>query len=132
LTAIGTYFMAMTVGGGQTYYFQEYLSPTMILASIPFFIILSNSKRSSESYEPNKHKWTQKLLRLISENTLPIYLFHMMVIYILQNGYLGITLNGNTVNSIVGVPLMTILTLLICLAVIVPLKKVPFLKRLIG
>jgi len=132
LTAIGTYFMAMTVGGGQTYYFQEYLSPTMILASIPFFIILSNSKRSSESYEPSKHKWTQKLLRLISENTLPIYLFHMMVIYLLQNGYLGITLNGNTVNSIVGVPLMTIFTLLICLAVIVPLKKVPFLKRLIG
>jgi surface polysaccharide O-acyltransferase-like enzyme len=68
----------------------------------------------------------------ISENTLGIYLFHMMIIYTLQNGLLGVTLNGNTINSIVGIPLMVAVVLLVCLAVFVPLKKVPVLKRLIG
>jgi surface polysaccharide O-acyltransferase-like enzyme len=71
-------------------------------------------------------------MRVISENTLGIYLFHMMVIYALQNGLFGFALNGNTLNSIVGVPLMVGLALMICLAVFVPLKKVPILKRLIG
>jgi surface polysaccharide O-acyltransferase-like enzyme len=69
---------------------------------------------------------------MISENTLPIFLFHMIVIYTLQQGLLGITLNGDVVNSIIGVPLMALLTLAICLAILVPLKKVPVLKRLIG
>ena len=71
-------------------------------------------------------------MRVISENTLGIYLFHMMVIYTLQNGLLGVTLNGNTLNSIVGVPLMAGLALAICLAVIVPLKKLPYVKKLIA
>lgn len=132
LTAIATYIMAMTVGGGQTFYFQEYLSPTMILASIPLFLLLNSFSKPQNQQKPSDSIWMKKVLRIISVNTLPIYLFHMMVIYILQNGLLGVTLNGNTMNSIIGVPLMTVITLLICLTVIVPLKKVPGLKRLIG
>ena len=32
LTAVGTYVIAATVGGPKTYFFQDYFSPTMILA----------------------------------------------------------------------------------------------------
>jgi len=74
----------------------------------------------------------KKLLSLISENTLPIFLFHIIILECLWRGYFGFTLNGNTVNSIIGVPLATVITLFICLAIIVPLKKVPVLKRLLG
>jgi len=132
LTAIGTYYMAMVVGGGTTYFFQEYVSPTMILAAVPFFLLLNSYAKQSPPQHSMEHTWKQRIMHVISENTLPIFLFHMIVIYTLQNGLLGFTLNGNTVNSIVGIPLMAAITLVLCLAVIVPLKKIPFVKKLIG
>jgi surface polysaccharide O-acyltransferase-like enzyme len=128
LTVVATFQMARTVGGGETYFFQEYLSPTMILSSVAFFLLLNTVK---EPVVPIG-SWRQKIMATISANTLAIYLFHMMVIVALQNGYLGVTLNGNTLNSIVGVPLMAAITLAVSLAVIVPLKKVPVLRKLLG
>ena len=131
LTALGTFQLARTVGGGETYFFQEYLSPTMILSSVAFFLLLNTIKPPAVSAS-EAPSWRKRLLAIISANTLAIYLFHMMVIVAFQNGYLGVTLNGNTLNSIVGVPLMALISLLICLAVIVPLKRVPVIKKLIG
>jgi surface polysaccharide O-acyltransferase-like enzyme len=122
----------MTVGGGTTYFFQEYISPTMILSAVPFFLLL-NSHKPKAPVTPNMTpSWRQRIMHMISENTLPIFLFHMIVIYTLQQGLLGIKLNGDVVSSIIGVPLMALLTLAICLAILVPLKKVPVLKKLIG
>jgi surface polysaccharide O-acyltransferase-like enzyme len=130
LTVIGTYTLAATIGGGTMFFFQEYLSPTMILASVMLFLLLASLKPTEDNkVVPSK---SNKLLRLISENTLPLFLFHVMVLESLQVGYKGFAINGNTINSIIGVPVMTVLTLCICLAVIIPLKKVPVLKQLIG
>jgi surface polysaccharide O-acyltransferase-like enzyme len=142
---IGTYVMSGTVGGARSWAFQEYLSPTMILASISLFLFLNtlkshgNAAALDQDIDPKElaalksHQSAGgKLLHLISENTLPIFLFHEMVLYSLQRGYLGITINGNTINSIIGIPLISVITLFICLAVLVPLKKIPVLKLLIG
>ena len=113
------------------YFFQEYLSPTMILASVMLFLLLTTLKPPEENKEVNPSKGN-KLLKVISQNTLPIFLFHVMVLESLQAGYFGFAINGNTINSIIGVPLMAAVTLFICLAVIIPLKKVPLLKHLVG
>ena len=131
LTVIGTYALAATIGGGTMFFFQEYLSPTMILASVMLFLLLTNLKPPEENKEVNPSK-KNKLLKLISQNTLPLFLFHVMVLESLQAGYFGFAINGNTINSIVGVPLITVITLFICLAVIIPLKKIPLLNKLIG
>ena len=40
LTAIGTYVLAATVGGAETYFFQDYFSPTLILASVMVFLLI--------------------------------------------------------------------------------------------
>ena len=132
LSTVGTYIIAGTVGGITQFFFQEYVSPSTILASIALFLLLTGMKSPVEPHLKYKTSLWQRFLHMISENTLPIFFFHLMVLYALQNGYLGVTLNGNTVNSIVGVPLATLLTLLISLIVIAPLKKVPVLKRLLG
>jgi surface polysaccharide O-acyltransferase-like enzyme len=136
LTSIGTYAVAATIGGGQMYFFQEYLSPTLILASVMLFLLLNTIQSPSNPTEKkpkvNSHHKFNKLLSVISENTLPIFLLHVIVLECLQQGYFGFTINGNTINSIIGVPLATVLTLFICLAIIVPLKRVPVLKRLLG
>jgi surface polysaccharide O-acyltransferase-like enzyme len=131
LTAVGTYFMAATFGGTQTYFFQDYFSPTMILASVTLFLLLKTVQAPQNQTEP-RHPKISLLLRKISENTLPLYLFHVMIIESLQRGYFSFTISSSTLNSIVEVPLISFVALFICLAVIVPLKKIPGLKRLIG
>ncbi len=136
LTAIGTYAIAATVGGAKMYFFQEYLSPTVILASVMLFLLLNTTQvqRTQKENNPAKsdHPNVRKLLNVISQNTLPIFLFHVIILESFHNGYFGFTINGNTINSIIGVPLATVLTLFTSLAVILPLKKIPGLKRLIG
>lgn len=151
LTAIGTYVIAATVGGTEMYFFQGYLSPTLILAACSLFMLLiavqsppsarafvvppdqgNDLKLKDISSEPPCETKGRKLLRLISVNTLPLYLFHVMVLETIQKGYLGFAINGNTINSVVGVPLNTVITLFVSLGIIVGLKKVPYLKKLVG
>ena len=131
-TAVGTYAMAATVGGPNTYYFHDYFSPTMIFATIMLFLLLNTIKAPASPTEA-PHPKINWLLKQISQCTLGIFLFHVIVLETLQRGYLwGFTISGNTLNSIVEVPLITVVTLFICLGVIIPLKKVPVLNRLIG
>jgi surface polysaccharide O-acyltransferase-like enzyme len=136
LTAIGTYFIAGSVGGGQTYFFQEYLSPTMIVSSVALFLLLISipvtHKTQAQPDGQGERKWTSKFLHLVSENTLPMFLFHMIIIEAFQKGFFGVTLNGNTINSIIGIPIVTALTFFISLAIIIPLKRLPILRTLLG
>jgi surface polysaccharide O-acyltransferase-like enzyme len=130
LTAVGTYVLAAT-GGEQIYFFQEYISPTVILASVMLFLLLLTIKPASLQKEssPLKHN---KLIKLISENTLGIFFIHVIVLESIQNGYFGIALNHNTLNPIIEVPIMTIIVLFASLAIILLLKKIPYMNRLIG
>jgi surface polysaccharide O-acyltransferase-like enzyme len=131
LSAIGTYILASTVGGGETYFFQEYFSPTLILASIMVFMLLLTIPPLSVQKVTNLSAGN-KLIKAISENSLSLFLFHVMILESLQRGYFGFAINGNTINSIIGVPLNTVITLFVSLGIIILLKKVPYLKKLIG
>jgi surface polysaccharide O-acyltransferase-like enzyme len=92
----------------------------------------SKASLTQEQEKQNEPSKLRKLMHVISENTLPIFLLHLMVLYSIQRGYFGFTIDGTVINSIIGVPIVTALTLFICLAIILPLKKVPYLKNLIG
>jgi surface polysaccharide O-acyltransferase-like enzyme len=72
------------------------------------------------------------VLHLIGQNTIPIYLFHIMVLEALHKGFFGFQISLATMTPALEIPLITAVTLLICLGVIYPLKKIPFVKRLIG
>ena len=149
------------------WFLQDYLSPTIILASATLFMLLislqtppveapaikapslqASSVQASalqatteQATSPSQKETSQdhprlsngrKLLIIISANTLPLYLFHVMVLETLQKGYLGFAINGNTINSIVGIPLNTVIVLFVSLGIILALKKVPVLKQLVG
>jgi surface polysaccharide O-acyltransferase-like enzyme len=131
LTGIGTYMLAATVGGPQMYFFQRYFSPTLILASVALFMLLLSIKTPSVQKETSPSKGN-KLIKVISENTLPLFLFHVIVMETFLKGYLGFAINLNTLNPIIEVPLMTVIVLFVSLAIILPLKKVPYVKKLIG
>ncbi len=128
-TTIGTYIIVGTIGERQSQFFYDAYSFSMIGVSVALFLILSTV--SVERVEKRFPKGS-RLLSLISQNTIPIYLFHIMILEALQNGFLGFQISLATMNPVLEVPLITAVTLLICLAIIYPLKKVPFVKRIIG
>ena len=128
-TIIGTYLVVGTIGERLNEFFHDSTSFNIIIASAAFFLLLATiPSQTVESRLPRG----SVVLRQISQNTLPTYLFHLMVLETLQKGFLGFKISLTTMNPIVEIPLITAVTLLICLAVIIPLKKIPYVKRLIG
>ncbi|MCL5877129.1 MAG: acyltransferase family protein [Candidatus Bathyarchaeota archaeon] len=128
-TILGTYFLIGTLGEAYSHFFLDASSFSVILASVSLFLILAAIP--SQKIQ-NRLPRGSRVLKAISENTLPIYIFHVIVLEALQQGYLGFKVSVTTLNPIIAIPLVTILTLLICLAIFVPLKKLPYVKRLIG
>jgi len=114
---------------GQNYYFFGYLSPNMILASVALFLILLKFHRD---WPGSKHATIGRITRTISCNTLPIFLFHIIVLESFERGLLGFTLNFTTLHPILEVPLITALTLFVTLSLILLMQKVPVLGKLIG
>lgn len=131
LTAFGTYVMAATVGGSEMYFFQQYFSPTVILSSVALFLLLLTVQPPSEQKE-NKPPIRNKVFKIISLNTLGIFLIHVMINESIQKGYLGFTINRDLLNPIIEVPLLAVIVLLISLAILLLLKKIPYFNRLIG
>jgi surface polysaccharide O-acyltransferase-like enzyme len=128
-TAVGTFFATLYIGGEAGNFFYNQLGATIILASAALFLLLRGIPRNKIEDQAPRTNW---LLRKIGQNTLGIYLLHVMVLESFQTGIFGFTLSVNTLNPIVEVPLITAITLFICLGVIVLLKKVPYLKKMIG
>jgi len=154
-TMVATYVIAWVVGGVEMFWFQLYFSPTLILAAAALFMLMIKTQHSQTPIaqpasapmpttsvqtlvsEPNEQEPThpslgRRLLALISASTLGIFLLHPMILDVFQKGYLHFAINGNTLNSIVSVPLNTVLVLFISLGIIVGLQKIPVLKKLVN
>ena len=128
-TILGTYFLIGTMGEQYSQFFLDASSFSVIIASVTLFLILASIPNQTVE---NKIPRGSKVLQVISQNTIPIYLFHIIILETLQKGYLGFKISVTTMNPIIEIPIVAAVTLLICLAIIVPLKKIPYVKRLIG
>lgn len=113
----------------QRFFFFDSLSINVIMMSVALFMLLMKIPSNALKLRSTK---LNTVVRLISLNTLPIYLFHIIVLRTLQQGLLGFTVNIMTLNPAIMVPLLALIILLISVAIIVALKKVPILKKLIG
>jgi surface polysaccharide O-acyltransferase-like enzyme len=128
-TSIGTYIADLTLGPEYGHFFVSCYSFSMIGISLTLFLLLSNlSTKTIETKFPK----IKKLVRLIGQNTLFIFLFHVMVLQALQMGIFGFQISITTMNPFTEIPLITAVTLLICLAVVYPLTKIPVIRNIIG
>jgi surface polysaccharide O-acyltransferase-like enzyme len=132
LTVIATYFVTYWGGTRDPLFFQDPTSPTIILASTALFMLLNSYAKPKNEVETEKSSWKQRILHIISENSLSIYLFHIIALALIRGGVLGYAVNGSTIDAIIGVPITVALVLGLSLLIIVPLKKIPGLKKLIG
>jgi surface polysaccharide O-acyltransferase-like enzyme len=128
-TIFGTYVLVGALGESFSPYLLDASSFGVIFASTALFLLLAAIPNQTVE---TRFSRGNKVLKIISLNTLPIYLFHVMVMEALQRGYLGFKLSVTTLNPVIEIPLIVLVTLLICLAVIVPIMKIPYVKRIIG
>jgi len=119
------YFQTM----GSPYFFFDYLSANVIVASVTMFLLLS---KLTSGWSDNAHPLVTRVVRLIGKNTLPIYMFHLIILETLQRGYLGFTLSITVMNPVIGIPVITMVTLFATLGLILFMKKIPVLRTLIG
>ncbi len=111
------------------YFFFDYLTANVIVASVALFMILIRFKAD---WPGNKNPRIRKVVLAISNNTLPIYLLHVIILESLQKGYLGFKLSLTVINPIIGVPIITIATFFVTFGLVIIMKKVPLLKKMIG
>jgi surface polysaccharide O-acyltransferase-like enzyme len=128
-TSIGTYVITSFVGGTEQYFFYNFLGINVILTSVAMFLLL---RSLPVDYIEKKSKSANRLIHFISQCSLAIYLMHVIVLESLQRGYFGLRISINTINPIVEIPLITVVTLLICVAILYPVSKITSLKRIIG
>jgi surface polysaccharide O-acyltransferase-like enzyme len=128
-TIAGTYIVVSTLGEAYSQFLLTASSFSVLIASVTLFLLIATVPNQTVE---TKFPSGSKVLRVISENTLPIFLFHTIILETLQNGYFGFKISLTTMNPIIEIPLLTGVTLIICLAIIVPLKKIPYVNRIIG
>ncbi len=117
---LGNYFITGVFGEKFNYLVLGHLTANAIVTAAALFLLLT------------KIRYTNPLFSFISQNTLAIYLFHVMILEAFQNGYFGFVISSSTINPVVEIPLLTVATLLVTTLIIVPLKKIPILNQLIG
>ena len=129
-TIIGAWLMAYPFHFvGQYYFFFYTLSANVILASVSVFLLIG---RHQPNLTLNKHAQIRKVINAISQNTLPIFFIHVIILESLEKGFFGFKLSLMLINPFIEIPIATIVTLFVALGLIVLMKKVPVLKKLIG
>jgi surface polysaccharide O-acyltransferase-like enzyme len=135
LTFVGLFMMNFPFrNAGSYYFFDGYMSMNVILASVAAFLLLSKVRRD---WPGNSKPWFNRLIHAISENTLPIFFLHPIILEIINRVTIGIQISFFTTPPpievpVAAVPIATVATLFICLGSILAIKQVPILKKLIG
>ena len=128
-TAVGTCFLTFA-SGYLDQFFYDYLSANVILASVGLFMFLY---RAPVNGFESRFPWANRLLRQVGLCSFAIYLFHSMVLGILgEKGLFGFNLGIIMLNPILGIPLLSLVTLIVSFGAVWLLRKVPMLNKAIG
>jgi surface polysaccharide O-acyltransferase-like enzyme len=118
ITISGTYLTSL-YRGYLDLSFYAFPTPTIMFFSFYVFLLFQNSA--------SKLKFTigqQKIIQHISKCTFGIYLSHWTILNLLNE----IGLNAKIMNSVISIPLLTLLIIIFSYAVTVIIQRIPLLK----
>jgi surface polysaccharide O-acyltransferase-like enzyme len=128
-TVVGDWLLTGTMGERYTGFFHSYVSPTVILGSAALFLALI----ALDLNRLRKYKVSNRLIHWVSQNTLPIYLIHMIVIVtLISTSVFGIWLNSLTHTPLIDAPAFAVVVFAVSSAIVFILKKIPYIKKLVG
>jgi len=74
--------------------------------------------------------WFTKTINLLSECSFGIYLWHLFVLKVLHRlGFNGNRFAGSEFSTVIGIPLISTITFIICLIITYIMRKIPVLKE---
>ncbi len=129
LTLASTWLMTFPLASfNEPYFFFDYTAAGLVIMSFALYAALG---KFHSDWPGSNHPKIGKVVKAISNNTLPIFLFHVIILEALRMGFLGFTLDL-TVLPLVEIPLAAIAIFFITLVLVLAMKRVPILKKLIG
>lgn len=128
-TVASSWLLTGTLGEQYTAFFHSYVSPTIILASAGLFLALISLNFNSLG----NHKILCGIIHWVSQNTLPIYLIHMIIlITLVSNNVFGFWMNSITDVALIDVPVFAVIVFVLSAGVVFVLKNVLGLAKLVG
>jgi len=138
-TLFGVWLMNSPFSGlGQPNFFLDYLTANVIVGSVALFMILARFRPDLPDTDRSlANRIAQsingsRVAQALSKNTLPIFLFHVIILESFELGFFGFTISYATLNPIIEIPLIAVLTLFVTLGLVLLMRKVPILTKLIG
>ena len=119
VTFLGTYYLTSKKGIFVAS-FYKYLSPNVLIASIGVFLLVKNLSI--------RNLWLKRVITMIDNNSFGIYFSHVLFIYMFS--YFG--LDWSYIHPIVGIPLITLLVLVMSNMIISILKKNRYTRIISG
>lgn len=120
ITIYGTYLLSSNKGHfvGDLY---RYLTLNVLMSSVGIFVFFKQVNTTN-------NKTIALISSLISRFSFGIYLVHVLVLMLLNK----IGMSGNFINPVIGIPVTTIICLIISVFIINVLDKLSFSKYIIG
>ena len=127
-TLVGVWLVQYSLSGLNQNFF-DYLTANVIIGSAALFMVLM---KFHADWPGSNDKTLGRVTQAISKNTLPIFLFHVIILESFERGFFFFTLSPATLNPIIEIPLIAILTFLITFGLVMLMRKIPVLNKLIG
>ncbi len=129
-TVFGAWLMAYPYAGvQQTWFFMDFLAPNVVVYSVSMFMLL---KARPANWPGENHPRLSKFVHAVSQNTLPIFFFHALVLETLEKGYLGFNLSLTAINPAWEIPVAATVCFFLTVGLVLAMKKVPVLNKLMG
>jgi surface polysaccharide O-acyltransferase-like enzyme len=125
ITAGAGYVLSPGLRGGLDVAFQDFLSPTVVIAALCIFLVCKSLPFSGFR---RRFPAAYAVVTSISSASFSVYLMHILVLEILKGHIPGVVIDATLVHPLVGIPVTTALTLLVCVSVTLGLRKIPFAK----
>lgn len=119
VTFIGTAYLSITAGEPVSYLY-EYLTPNIMIMSIAVFVWFKETFQH-RTFSPKAQKW----IREFSNIAFGVYLSHVLIIFLLNQG----NINAKLLHPIISVPLLIIVVAILGYAFVKVLIRIPGLKK---
>ncbi len=126
---VNAYLIEANMVDGQGFSLNNSFSVNLIVSSAALFLFLIAVPSNKINSRHQHVNWT---VRWISQNTLPIYLIHIAVLEALEMALVACNISVNSSNPALFVLPLAFITFLLSAAIIYSLKKVPYIKKIMG
>jgi surface polysaccharide O-acyltransferase-like enzyme len=119
----------LTGGDEMNVALYAYDRPNVLVMSVALFVLLTQPEPAAWL---SRHPKILGITRAVAATSFGVYLVHPLLLDVLGSGVLGYRLTAATVAPLVGIPLLSMAVLAVSVALMLVLRRIPFLGKALG